>query len=221
MSQAFDPYYKWLGIPPKDQPPHYYRLLGLDMFEADPDVIADAAEQRMSHVRNYQLGQHMLMSQQILNELAAARVCSLNPQKKAEYDLYLCDVLNIFLDLGKDDFAPSPQPTNTINNTYDGDSQAISVAPPPASPTLEAPPVIAVVAPPVLVESDCDAALDLSVVQRSRKSFAFGRYRKRKRRVPWTLMSLLFMMLAALVWIVVTQPFGAILRTDVQCERNR
>jgi hypothetical protein len=26
----FDPYRKWLGIPPKDQPPHYYRLLGIE-----------------------------------------------------------------------------------------------------------------------------------------------------------------------------------------------
>ena len=35
----FDPYHKWLGIPPKDQPPNHYRLLGVDLFESDPDVI--------------------------------------------------------------------------------------------------------------------------------------------------------------------------------------
>ena len=79
----FDPYYKWLAIPPKDQPPNHYRLLGLELFESDLDVISDASEQRMAHVRNYQLGQHMALSQSILNELAAARVCLLNPAEES------------------------------------------------------------------------------------------------------------------------------------------
>ena len=51
----FDPYYKWLGIPPDEQPPSYYRLLGLPNFEADPDVIDNAVNQRMAHIRTFQL----------------------------------------------------------------------------------------------------------------------------------------------------------------------
>lgn len=86
VPEHFDPYHRWLAVPPKDQPPNHYRLLGLELFENDPDVIADAAEQRMAHVRNYQLGKYMALSQRILNELAAAKVCLLNPQEKAEYD---------------------------------------------------------------------------------------------------------------------------------------
>ncbi|HQU45105.1 MAG TPA: hypothetical protein PK867_19985 [Pirellulales bacterium] len=39
MMQAFDPYHKWLGIPPKDQPPNHYRLLGIELFEEDLEVI--------------------------------------------------------------------------------------------------------------------------------------------------------------------------------------
>ena len=39
MEQRFDPFFKWLGIPPDEQPPHYYRLLGLPPFVADLDVI--------------------------------------------------------------------------------------------------------------------------------------------------------------------------------------
>ena len=35
MSEAFDPYYRWLGIPPGEQPPDHYRLLGIERFEAD------------------------------------------------------------------------------------------------------------------------------------------------------------------------------------------
>ncbi len=36
---TFAPYHKWLGIPPADQPANHYRLLGLNLFESDPDVI--------------------------------------------------------------------------------------------------------------------------------------------------------------------------------------
>jgi hypothetical protein len=86
MSREFDPYHRWLGIPAAEQPPHHYRLLGLGPFEADPEVIRDGAERQMAHVRGYALGQHAELSQQILNELAAAKACLLEPARKAEYD---------------------------------------------------------------------------------------------------------------------------------------
>lgn len=82
----FDPYYKWLGIRPEQQPPSHYRLLGIAEFEDDPDVIRDAAERQMGHVRTYQLGPHAGLSQQMLNELASAKGCLLDPQRKAAYD---------------------------------------------------------------------------------------------------------------------------------------
>ena len=83
---GFDPYLKWLGIHPKDQPPHHYRLLGIDTFESDPDVISNAADARMAQIRTYQAGRYSSLSQQILNEIAAAKVALLSGQKKAEYD---------------------------------------------------------------------------------------------------------------------------------------
>ena len=89
MSDAFDPYYQWLGIPPAEQPPNHYRLLGVSLFESNPDVIANAAEQRIVYVRTFQLGKHSDDSQRILNEIAVARVCLLNADKKAEYDARL------------------------------------------------------------------------------------------------------------------------------------
>lgn len=94
MQQAtFDPYRKWLGIAPKDQPPHYYRLLGIDLFESDSDVIANAADQRMTHVRTFQSGPHAALSQRILNEVSAARVCLLDDEKRAEYEAELREKL--------------------------------------------------------------------------------------------------------------------------------
>ena len=85
----FDPYHKWLGIPPKDRPPNHYRLLGVELFESDPDVIEAAAEQRMAYINQCATGPHLVHSQKLLNEIAAARVCLLNPQEKVRYDLKL------------------------------------------------------------------------------------------------------------------------------------
>jgi hypothetical protein len=86
MSEAFDPYHRWLGISPKHRPPNHYRLLGLEQGESDPEVIRDAAERQMGHVRQYQLGPHAELSQRILNELATAKGCLLDARRKAAYD---------------------------------------------------------------------------------------------------------------------------------------
>jgi len=89
MSNEFDPYYQWLGIPPKHQPPNHYRLLGIERFEENLEVVQHAADQRMAHLRSFQTGRHAALSQKLLNEVAAAKLCLLNPQKKAAYDAQL------------------------------------------------------------------------------------------------------------------------------------
>ena len=86
MTEKFDPYRKWLGIPAQDRPPHHYRLLGIEPFESDPEVICNAADARMAQIKTFQTGRHSDHSQRLLNELAAAKVCLLNPAKKSEYD---------------------------------------------------------------------------------------------------------------------------------------
>lgn len=86
MGEAFDPYYKWLAIPPGEQPPNHYRLLGVPLFEPDHDVIEAAADQRMSYVRAHHIGRHRELSQQLLNEIAAAKVCLLDPGRREIYD---------------------------------------------------------------------------------------------------------------------------------------
>ena len=86
MPEAFDAYYKWLGIPPNEQPPSCYRLLSIALFESDPDVITNAADKQMAHIRSFQTGQHSALSQKLLNEIATARICLLNAAKKARYD---------------------------------------------------------------------------------------------------------------------------------------
>ena len=86
MADSFDPYRKWLGIPRKDQPANHYRLLGIDLFEPDAEVIAHAADARMVHLKTFQAGKYSELSQKILNEIATAKVCLLNAEKKAAYD---------------------------------------------------------------------------------------------------------------------------------------
>jgi hypothetical protein len=89
MSTGFDPLYQWLGIPPEEQPPHHYRLLGIGLFEGNPDVIESAADRQMAYLRTFYGGPYSSYAQGLLNEIAAARVCLLNRENKAEYDAWL------------------------------------------------------------------------------------------------------------------------------------
>ena len=82
MADSFDPYRKWLAIPAEEQPPHHYRLLAIPLFESDPDVISNAADGRMTQIKNYQTGPYAKVSQQILNQIAAAKICLLDPKKR-------------------------------------------------------------------------------------------------------------------------------------------
>lgn len=86
MTELFDPYLRWLAIPPHKQPPNAYRLLGLTDYEPSESVIAFAADQRMAYVKAQAGGPHAAESQQLLNELAQARVCLLDPNRKSIYD---------------------------------------------------------------------------------------------------------------------------------------
>lgn len=85
-NESLDPYYRWLGIPAAEQPANHYRLLGLTVFESDPEVIEAAAMRQMAHVRSYALGPHGELSQEILSEIADAKLTLLDPTKKRKYD---------------------------------------------------------------------------------------------------------------------------------------
>ena len=87
MSEAFDPYLHWLGIREPQRPPNCYRLLGLDLFESDPDVLANAVDRQTMHLRMFlRAGPHAAEAQRLLEEVSAAGQVLLNPQRKAEYD---------------------------------------------------------------------------------------------------------------------------------------
>lgn len=86
MALDFDPYFKWLGIPQEEQPPNHYRLLAIPVFTSDPEVIENAADQRMAHLRSVQSGQRATLAQALLNQIAMAKVCLLDKDQKSAYD---------------------------------------------------------------------------------------------------------------------------------------
>ena len=85
----FDPYHCWLGIPKSEQPANYYRLLGIVSLEDDDEVIRNAVDRQLSHVRKYAEGSHRLEANQILNELCLAQMTLLDPEKRLEYNIAL------------------------------------------------------------------------------------------------------------------------------------
>jgi sulfatase modifying factor 1 len=82
----FDPYHIWLGIPETARPVSKYRLLAIDDFEDNRDVISAAAEQRTIYLRTMQAGEHAVLVAELLNEVSQARVTLLNEEQKAAYD---------------------------------------------------------------------------------------------------------------------------------------
>jgi hypothetical protein len=82
----FDPYRDWLDIPPEDQPPSHYRLLGIAPDEADLEAIKEAALRQTSRVRLFQVGPQAELCTRLLNEIAQARAVLANPKTRQAYD---------------------------------------------------------------------------------------------------------------------------------------
>ena len=89
MADHFDPYYKWLGIPPRDQPANYYRLLSIELFESDSEVIDAAARRLAVYVKSCAVGPHQAEAKKLLSEIVAARSTLLDPKRRAAYDQQL------------------------------------------------------------------------------------------------------------------------------------
>lgn len=85
----FDPYRKWLSIPEEFRPPTHYQLLGISADERDLEVIDAAVLRQSAYVRNFQTGKYGADATRILNEIAVAKLCLLDPAKRAAYDAEL------------------------------------------------------------------------------------------------------------------------------------
>lgn len=87
MAEAFDPYLKWLGIRKKtNRRVNHYRLLGVELFESDVDVLANAAERQIRHVESFATSEHREDCERIISEIRKARDCLLDPNSRQQYD---------------------------------------------------------------------------------------------------------------------------------------
>jgi len=82
----FDPYHKWLGIAPGDEPPTHYQLLGIAHLESDVDVIEYNTDRQMVALRTFEAGPHGALAKKIIREVSAASKCLLSPGTKKKYD---------------------------------------------------------------------------------------------------------------------------------------
>jgi hypothetical protein len=89
MGKAFDPYEHWLGIPPPEQPPNYYRLLGIGPGESDLALIGRAYQLRMDHVQLCDDGTYPEAAMRLREHLTGARHVLLDPELKGRYDTTL------------------------------------------------------------------------------------------------------------------------------------
>lgn len=151
----FDPYHKWLGIPPAEQPANHYKLLGITLFESDPEVIAAAADRQMSHVKSFATGKYADHSQLLLNELSKARVCLLNPKLRPLYDAQLRKI-------------QQKEKRELFEAIRDAEPQSVT------QPATHSPQVVSTTRP-----SESREALEALAVSRTVPA-----YRKRRRRSP-------------------------------------
>ena len=82
----FDPYRKWLGIPPDRRPPTYYDLLGISSKEDDPETIEAAAARRKAFIRPELAGDHADAARQLTYEIEEARFGLLDPATREQHD---------------------------------------------------------------------------------------------------------------------------------------
>lgn len=196
MSEPFDPYRKWLGIPVRDQPPNHYRLLGIAHFEDDPDVIENAAMRQLAHVRTFQSGKHSVFSQKILNELTAAKICLLQPEKKAPYDVQLRAKLaaegrlssdNLFVESQIDESQGDEEQDEPASRWRTEEDEGENSAAPPIVPIPMFPPPVGVAVPP--------AQVPMIPVMRSSPLRTSQRARKNSSALPLAIMILVGVLL--------------------------
>lgn len=85
MINEINPYTDWLGLA-NASPPNHYELLGIIPFESSRLVIEKGAKTQAAAVKPFLESEHQAIANRILNEILLAKLCLLEPNKKAVYD---------------------------------------------------------------------------------------------------------------------------------------
>ena len=89
---TFDPYQQWLGIPPHEQPPNHYRLLGVPLFEPDTQAIANAADRLLAFFGSVTDPVYAQPASRLYTEVLTARNTLTQYHFRAQYDQWLQQV---------------------------------------------------------------------------------------------------------------------------------
>ena len=87
MSEKFNPLKAWLGVTAGK--PSYYQLFGLENFESEPPVIADAADRAIRKVQKQAQGEHRETAEKLARDLATVKGVLLSAEKRQAYDAQL------------------------------------------------------------------------------------------------------------------------------------
>lgn len=139
--EPFDPYDAWFQIPKHEQPPNFYRLLGISLFESRPNSIEDAYEQRMINLRSRQVGPRALFAERLKNELTQAVQILRDEAQRAQYDAYLRSLQSQTAHAAPIAATPAqvaPAPTEQVSiSTTSSTSRSSAKAKSPSSLTAE------------------------------------------------------------------------------------
>lgn len=86
LTQDSNAYELWLGIPPAEQPPNFYRFLDLPLFESEPARIAQALKNRESQIEIHTGGPHDRAAKKLLKQVSHVRTTFACENRKATYD---------------------------------------------------------------------------------------------------------------------------------------
>ena len=127
MSEDFDPYLEWFGIEPSDHPIDFYKLIGMEPMEADVELLDLTIQSHMERLHSLQSGPRGKYTQNILNELAQARLVFSDPERKQIYDdeLELADQEDLVIP--SQVIVSSEDDTETISNELDDDGDDLIV----------------------------------------------------------------------------------------------
>ena len=95
---ADDLYTAWLNISAGSRPPDHYTLLGVERFCRDQDVIETAARARLTRLDQYAMHpdrDKRNAVQNMMDQVARARVDLVNPERQQAYDERLANVLGL------------------------------------------------------------------------------------------------------------------------------
>lgn len=89
VNAAWNPYHQWLGLDDDIQSPNYYQLLGLAPGESDRGRIHAAADRALARVRGCRPGPRAADWARLLDEIARAKTCLLDPTQRVAYDVQM------------------------------------------------------------------------------------------------------------------------------------